>query len=94
MKKSHLMNAILARLTPALLVLSSPVMADEAVIERQLGSSALNSGTRFWTIPALSRQWGIPERSTHWTIPRSAASVADRSEDDRSFRVPGRMPER
>lgn len=69
MKTSQLLTAILARLIPALIVLSPTVFADELVTERHSNQNALNTSTRHWTIPPVSKQWGIPPRSMHWTIP-------------------------
>jgi len=84
MKESQLLDAILARLIPALIIMSPTAFADESFNEHQVRQSIVNANTKqwdappkymHWTIPPINKQWGIPPRSRHWTIPRSANSL-------------------
>jgi len=84
MKESQLLGAIIARLIPALIILSPTAFADESINEHQRSQNVVNANTKqwgipprykHWTIPPINKQWGIPPRPKHWTIPRSASSL-------------------
>ena len=103
MNDSNLLGAILARLIPALIILSPTAFADESVNEHQRNQNVVNANTeqwgippryKHWTIPPINKQWGIPPRSKHWAIPRSASSMKSPSMRGYPYEAQGWTPVR